>query len=161
MLLVGSLQVPWSRDCAGLNLLVVLLAVTVWMQRHRQLDRGFWLRVAAAFPAALAANAAAWPDHPAVICGADRLSWREFVARADKLAGTLADHGVKPGDQVYFVHSFAYEAEDAEDVIATTDYGGDVTAVVRRGDLTVMQFHPEKSQDNGLRLLGNWVRRYA
>ena len=52
------------------------------------------------FPAALADNASARPDHPAVICGADRLNWREFVARADKLAGTLADHGVKPGDSV-------------------------------------------------------------
>lgn len=52
------------------------------------------------FPAALAANAAARPDHPAAICGDDRLNWRDFVARADKLAGTLADHGVKPGDSV-------------------------------------------------------------
>ncbi len=58
MLTVGDLVVPWSRDCAGLNLLVVLLAVTVWMQRHRRLDLGFWLRVAAALPAALAANIA-------------------------------------------------------------------------------------------------------
>jgi long-chain acyl-CoA synthetase len=52
------------------------------------------------FPAALAANAAARPDHPAIICGSDRLNWRQFVARAEKLAGTLADHGVKPGDSV-------------------------------------------------------------
>jgi long-chain acyl-CoA synthetase len=51
-------------------------------------------------PAALAANAVARPDQPAAICGADRLNWREFVARAEKLAGTLADHGVKPGDSV-------------------------------------------------------------
>jgi len=58
MLTIGALEVPWSRDCAGLNLLVVLLAVTVWMQRHRRLDVGFWLRVAAAIPAALAANVA-------------------------------------------------------------------------------------------------------
>ena len=52
------------------------------------------------FPAAMAANAAARPDHPAVICGRDRLNWGAFVARAEKLAGTLADHGVKPGDSV-------------------------------------------------------------
>lgn len=58
MLTAGELVVPWSRDCAGLNLLVVLLAVTVWMQRHGRLDLGFWLRVAAALPAALAANIA-------------------------------------------------------------------------------------------------------
>ena len=52
------------------------------------------------FPAALAANAAARPDHPAVICGSARLSWRDYWRRAEKLAGTLADHGVKPGDSV-------------------------------------------------------------
>jgi len=52
------------------------------------------------FPAALAANAEARPDHPAVICGDDRLTWRQFIARAEKLAGTLADHGVQPGDSV-------------------------------------------------------------
>jgi exosortase/archaeosortase family protein len=57
-LTVGTLEVPWSRDCAGLNLLVVLLAVTVWMQRHRPLDAAVWLRVLAALPAALAANVA-------------------------------------------------------------------------------------------------------
>lgn len=58
MLTVGALEVPWSRDCAGLNLLVVLLAVTVWMQRNSRLDLGFWLRVLGAIPAALAANVA-------------------------------------------------------------------------------------------------------
>lgn len=58
LLTVGTLEVPWSRDCAGLNLLVVLLAVTAWMQRHRRLDAGFWLRMLAALPAALAANVA-------------------------------------------------------------------------------------------------------
>lgn len=52
------------------------------------------------FPAAMAANAAARPEHPAVICGRDRLNWGAFIARAEKLAGTLADHGVKPGDSL-------------------------------------------------------------
>jgi len=58
MLLIGELEVPWSRDCAGLNLLVVLLAVTVWMQRNSHLGVSFWLRVFGAIPAALAANVA-------------------------------------------------------------------------------------------------------
>ena len=57
----------------------------------------------------------------------------------------------------YFVHSYHMVCADPQDRIATTDYGGDVTAVVRRGNIVVMQFHPEKSQDNGLRLLQNWV----
>lgn len=57
----------------------------------------------------------------------------------------------------YFVHSFHMVCANPEDLLATTDYGGDVTAVVRRGNVLAMQFHPEKSQDNGLRLLQNWV----
>lgn len=46
---------------------------------------------------------------------------------------------------------------DPQDLIATTDHGGKVTAAVRRGNLTATQFHPEKSQDNGLQLLQNWL----
>jgi glutamine amidotransferase len=57
----------------------------------------------------------------------------------------------------YFVHSFHMVCADRQDRLATTDYGGDVTAVVRHNNILVMQFHPEKSQDNGLRLLQNWV----
>ena len=57
----------------------------------------------------------------------------------------------------YFVHSFHMVCANPQDRLATTDYGSDVTAVVRRDNIVVMQFHPEKSQDNGLRLLQNWV----
>lgn len=57
----------------------------------------------------------------------------------------------------YFVHSFHMVCHKPTDVLATTDYGGPVTAVVRSGNLVAAQFHPEKSQDNGLKLLANWV----
>ena len=57
----------------------------------------------------------------------------------------------------YFVHSFHMVCANPQDLLATTDYGIDVTAVVRHDNILVMQFHPEKSQDNGLRLLQNWV----
>lgn len=66
--------------------------------------------------------------------------------------------GVKPGDQVYFVHSFAFEADDPEDVIATTDYGGPVTAIIARGNLAGLQFHVEKSGPVGLTMLANFMR---
>lgn len=59
----------------------------------------------------------------------------------------------------YFVHSFHMVCNNPGDRLATTDYGGDVTAVVRHDNIVAMQFHPEKSQDNGLRLLQNWVNR--
>lgn len=57
----------------------------------------------------------------------------------------------------YFVHSFHMVCGDPADVVATTDHGGTITAVVRRGNLVAAQFHPEKSQDNGLQLLTNWM----
>lgn len=57
----------------------------------------------------------------------------------------------------YFVHSFHMMCANPADRLATTDYGSEVTAIVRRDNILVMQFHPEKSQDNGLCLLQNWV----
>ncbi len=66
--------------------------------------------------------------------------------------------GIRP-DQAnfYFVHSFHMACHNPANLIATTDYGGTVTAVVRSGNLVAAQFHPEKSQDNGLKMLENWV----
>jgi glutamine amidotransferase len=56
---------------------------------------------------------------------------------------------------VYFVHSYAADADDA--VVATCDYGGPVTAAVHRDNVWATQFHPEKSGPNGLRILANFV----
>ncbi len=58
VLSVGSLEVPWSRDCAGLNLLIILLAVAIWMNRHERPGLAYWLRIAAMLPAAVLANVA-------------------------------------------------------------------------------------------------------
>ena len=55
---IGHLEVPWSRDCAGLNLLVILLAVAIWVNRHERLGARYWLRLASTIPAAVAANVA-------------------------------------------------------------------------------------------------------
>ena len=57
----------------------------------------------------------------------------------------------------YFVHSFHMVCHNPEDRIATCDHGGTVTAAVGRSNLIATQFHPEKSQDNGLQLLQNWL----
>lgn len=66
--------------------------------------------------------------------------------------------GIRPGQaNFYFVHSFHMVCHHPADLIATTDYGVSVTAVVRSGNLVAAQFHPEKSQDNGLKMLENWV----
>lgn len=66
--------------------------------------------------------------------------------------------GIGPGAHVYFVHSYALRGHRAEEVVATTDYGGEVPAVVARGNVAGMQFHVEKSQGVGLRLIGNFLR---
>lgn len=66
--------------------------------------------------------------------------------------------GLRQGDHVYFAHSYALRAAAIEDVIATTDYGGPITAAVARGNVAGVQFHPEKSQAVGLRILANFLR---
>lgn len=53
---VEHLNVPWTRDCAGMNLLLVLLAVFAWMNRHIAQDKSYWTRMALMLPAAIAAN---------------------------------------------------------------------------------------------------------
>ncbi|SEW21800.1 glutamine amidotransferase [Cognatiyoonia koreensis] len=66
--------------------------------------------------------------------------------------------GVKTGDHAYFVHSFALQATDPADVLAHAAYGGAVTAMVARDNIVGAQFHPEKSQSAGLRMIGNFLR---
>jgi glutamine amidotransferase len=61
------------------------------------------------------------------------------------------------GLHAYFVHSYHLAAEKPETVIATADYGGAVTAFVARANMAGAQFHPEKSQTLGLRLIGNFL----
>ena len=58
----------------------------------------------------------------------------------------------------YFVHSYQMICHDPADLVGSTGHGGRVTAAVRRDNLTAVQFHPEKSQDNGLQLLQNWLK---
>jgi glutamine amidotransferase len=70
---------------------------------------------------------------------------------------TLLD-GLMPGDHVYFVHSYALVGGDPREVIATTDYGGAVVAMVATGNRAGTQFHVEKSQEVGIRILSNFLR---
>jgi len=62
------------------------------------------------------------------------------------------------GLHAYFVHSYALKPANDADVIARTDYGGPITAVVARDNMAGAQFHPEKSQRLGLKLLANFLR---
>jgi imidazole glycerol-phosphate synthase subunit HisH len=66
--------------------------------------------------------------------------------------------GFSGGTHAYFVHSYAMVCETASDVLASADYGGRFAAIVGRDNMIGTQFHPEKSQAAGLRLLGNFLR---
>jgi imidazole glycerol-phosphate synthase subunit HisH len=62
------------------------------------------------------------------------------------------------GLHAYFVHSYQFAVADSDDLVADTEYGGPITAVVARGNIAGTQFHPEKSQRLGLALLANFLR---
>ena len=82
------------------------------------------------------------------------MGWNEIVSRAAHplLAGLAA------GAHAYFVHSYHYRLADPAHLLADTDYGGHLAAVIGRDNLAGTQFHPEKSQEAGLRLIGNFLR---
>lgn len=73
----------------------------------------------------------------------------------------LQDHPVLAGlgddPHVYFTHSYAMQLADRADLAAVTDYGTEITAAVARDNLFGTQFHPEKSQRTGLKLLANFL----
>jgi glutamine amidotransferase len=66
--------------------------------------------------------------------------------------------GIAERDHAYFVHSFQLKASEPGTVLGVVDYGGPVTAMVGRDNLAGTQFHPEKSQATGLRLIANFLR---
>lgn len=66
--------------------------------------------------------------------------------------------GITQGDHAYFVHSYRFAVADPAHLLAHVDYGGPVTALIGRDNIVGAQFHPEKSQSAGLRLIGNFLR---
>ena len=84
-----------------------------------------------------------------------QMGWNEL--RFTPGAHPLLD-GLLPGDHCYFVHSYALAGGKAAQTIATTDYGGDIVAIVAAGNRAGTQFHVEKSQEVGLRILANFLR---
>ncbi|HEY8595320.1 MAG TPA: imidazole glycerol phosphate synthase subunit HisH [Devosiaceae bacterium] len=77
----------------------------------------------------------------------------------------LGDHPVfegipdgREGWHAYFVHSYHMAMNDRAQLLASADYGGEITAAVARDNMVGTQFHPEKSQQLGLALIGNFLR---
>jgi glutamine amidotransferase len=94
-------------------------------------------------------------EMPAIGLRLPQMGWNalDFVPGSHPLLA-----GLTPGAHVYFVHSYALRDGDPAQVIATTDYGGPVVAMVAAGNRAGTQFHVEKSQAVGLRILENFLR---
>ena len=66
--------------------------------------------------------------------------------------------GISTGDHAYFVHSYQFRTANPAERLAHVEHGGEVTAVIGRDTMLGMQFHPEKSQRPGLRMIANFLR---
>ena len=82
------------------------------------------------------------------------MGWNDLalLARGHPLLDGLAD-----GAEVYFVHSYRMVPDDPAHILATADYGGPLPASIGRDNIAGTQFHPEKSQSAGLRLISNFL----
>lgn len=147
----GLAGVPGLRDAvvAGTEAGKPFLGICVGMQLMAQ--RGLEHAVTPGF-GWIAGDIAAM-DPPAAL-RLPQMGWNalDFAPGAHPLLD-----GLRQGDHVYFVHSYALAGGDPAEVLATTDYGGPVVAMVARGNMAGTQFHVEKSQEVGLRILANFL----
>jgi glutamine amidotransferase len=99
--------------------------------------------------------AAIAPDDPQLKI--PHMGWNTLDVRRPHpvLAGIPTGGG---GLHAYFVHSYAFTSVPADEVVASTDYGGPLVAIVARDNLIGTQFHPEKSQALGLALIANFLQ---
>ena len=81
------------------------------------------------------------------------MGWNDLVLRSPH----PVLEGLETGDHAYFVHSWHMEVAAPEQVLAVAEYGAPVTAIVGRDNVVGTQFHPEKSQAAGLRLIANFL----
>jgi glutamine amidotransferase len=81
------------------------------------------------------------------------MGWNDLVI--DHAHPVLA--GIASGEHAYFVHSFQLRVADPAERLAHVDYAGEVTAIVGRDNVFGTQFHPEKSQAAGLRIIANFL----
>ena len=92
------------------------------------------------------------PSDPAM--KVPHMGWNDMIL--DKPHPVL--DGIGTGDHAYFVHSYRFQVADPAHLLAHVDYGGPVTAIIGRDNILGTQFHPEKSQSAGLRLIANFLR---
>jgi glutamine amidotransferase len=82
------------------------------------------------------------------------MGWNEIEPRTAHPLLTGIPHGV----HAYFVHSYHFILAEPSDLVAVTDYGGPLAAIIGRDNIAGTQFHPEKSQEAGLCLIRNFLR---
>ncbi|MBI5223480.1 imidazole glycerol phosphate synthase subunit HisH [Candidatus Micrarchaeota archaeon] len=82
------------------------------------------------------------------------VGWNEVKFKEEGLF-----RGIKSGSCFYFVHSYHLICKEPKDAIGTTEYGYTFTSAVNKGNIFGTQFHPEKSQEAGLKLLENYLKR--
>ena len=81
------------------------------------------------------------------------MGWNDLVITGDHPVLS----GLRTGDHAYFVHSYHLEVSDPLHRLAYVDYAQQITAIIARDNLVGTQFHPEKSQETGLRLIANFL----
>ena len=81
------------------------------------------------------------------------MGWNDLVI--DNFHAVL--DGIETGDHAYFVHSYHFRVAEPAHLLAHADYAGPITAIVGRDNILGTQFHPEKSQTTGLRLIANFL----
>ena len=81
------------------------------------------------------------------------VGWNEIIA----VPNSPLFNGIRPGATFYFVHSYHFVCTEQHDVAVRCQYGSEFTAAIRKENIFATQFHPEKSQDNGLKVLENFV----
>ena len=142
----GLEEAMFGRVCAG----APFLGICVGMQLMA--SRGLEYRETAGF-GWIAGDVVRLAPRDAAL-KVPHMGWNELVLDA---AHPLLE-GIRPGDHAYFVHSYHLRTADAAMRLAHVDYGEQVTAVVARDNVAGTQFHPEKSQETGLRLIANFLR---
>lgn len=143
---------------AGATLLGICLGMQLLFDESEEMGQHAGLGLLAGrvvrFPAGL--------SHDSRPLKVPHVGWNEIEPAARHAPGVhaLLD-GIVSGAHAYFVHSYVCVPRDAADILAYADYGGPFAAAVGRGRVFGYQFHPEKSQRVGLRLLRNYVTMEA
>ena len=86
-------------------------------------------------------------------CKIPHVGWSETMCKDHPLF-----EGLPPMPEFYYVHSYYVKCKDQNDVIAAFDHGGEFTSAICKNNIIGTQFHPEKSQEYGLKVLRNFIR---